>query len=138
MQEVGKARWVLASTVKNYLVCCWAARKARVGTIRVCHGALLHTPAPPATGLVPSAPVARDLLGEATYHDWAGWARLPKPPDPKSSHFSNFFVVWRGRSLGVFYKWADVWRSVAGFPRPMFKGFATLEQAYFAAPPAGC
>jgi len=133
--NVGKARWILATTVKNYLTRCWAVRKASVGSIQVCHGSLLHTPAPPSTGRVLAAPVPTNLLSQATRHDWAGWARKPAFPGTKSGRLSNFFVVWRGRTRGVFYKWSDVWSSVAGFPRAVFKGFATLAEAYRAAAP---
>jgi len=58
-----------------------AARKARVGPIRVCSCICCPYPSacPSTTGHVPAAPIARDLLGEATRHEWPGWVCKPKP-----------------------------------------------------------
>ena len=44
----------------------------------------------------------------------------------------GFFVVLRGRTRGVFYRWCDAFASVAGFPDAKFKGFDSKEGAYAA------
>ena len=42
---------------------------------------------------------------------------------------SNFFVVSRGRDVGVKYRWCDVLSTVAGHPNPAFKGYDNLAVA---------
>ena len=42
---------------------------------------------------------------------------------------SPFYVVWRGREVGVFYKWSDCRARVVGVADAAFKGFATLAEA---------
>lgn len=41
----------------------------------------------------------------------------------------NFYVVWVGRTTGVFCSWSDCEASVKGFGGAKFKGFATREEA---------
>ena len=45
---------------------------------------------------------------------------------------SPFYVIWRGREVGVFYKWSDCKARVAGLADASFQGFATLEEAEYA------
>ena len=56
---------------------------------------------------------------------WGGSVR----PGGGCSGPSPFYVVWRGRVTGVFYKWYHVRRSVAGFDGAVFKGFPSLSAA---------
>lgn len=41
----------------------------------------------------------------------------------------KFYVVWEGRSPGVYDDWADVAPLVENFPGAKFKGFSTQEEA---------
>lgn len=82
---------------------------------------------------------ARPLGGDSR-QQWISW--VPKPsasPSVRPGRRKNFFVVWCGRSVGVFYRWCDAHASVAGYDNAKFKGFDSLEDAelaYSAEPPS--
>ncbi|MCY9861130.1 ribonuclease H family protein [Vibrio coralliirubri] len=41
----------------------------------------------------------------------------------------NHYVVWVGRTTGVFDNWADTQAQISGFSGALFKGFTTLDEA---------
>lgn len=50
---------------------------------------------------------------------------------------SKFYVVWKGRTPGVYTTWKEAEAQVANFPQAKFKSFPTEKEAYeaFAQPP---
>ena len=40
-----------------------------------------------------------------------------------------FYVVWDGRTDGLFYCWRDVKRSIAGLPEARVRGYSSLARA---------
>ena len=44
----------------------------------------------------------------------------------------KFYVVWNGRSKGIFETWDECRRSVEGFPDPKYKSFDNYSQAVYA------
>ena len=38
-------------------------------------------------------------------------------------------IVWRGRAPGLYYRWYDIYKSVAGLKDPTYKGFDPFEEA---------
>ena len=115
-EQCGKAAWLFDKVSKNFLVQCWKAREAGVGQIRVESGVLCRTPpvpVPPRFSVSTIRP-ARPLGGDSR-QPWLSW--VPKPsasPSVRPGRRKNFFVVWCGRSVGVFYRWCDAHASVAG------------------------
>ena len=64
--------------------------------------------------------------------EWLLWVPVKRPafsPDRRGKSSANFFVVPRGRDVGVKYRWCDVLSSVAGHPDPAFKGYDNLAAA---------
>jgi acetyl-CoA synthetase len=62
----------------------------------------------------------KGLLDEAmtASRPWKAWLSMAQPAPrvkTRASGINNFFVVWVGRSTGIFYRWCDVWASVAGY-----------------------
>jgi hypothetical protein len=51
--------------------------------------------------------------------------RLPAPGDPPR----KFYVVRRGRSLGIYYSWTDCSSQVTGFSNAEFKSFKSFAEA---------
>lgn len=41
----------------------------------------------------------------------------------------KFYVVWNGRSIGVYHDWASCEEQVKGYPKATYKSFDSLEQA---------
>ena len=52
-------------------------------------------------------------------HSSRGWRKGP----------CNFFVVFKGRRLGLYYRWCDVRAAVCGYPDARFEGYDTLQEA---------
>ena len=135
LRELGaKARWAFSEATKNFLSAMWKARGALCGTFKPSpHGLLFSPPIPPsrASGV---APAARALTVPADKTAWSRWLESDRPRAQGGSRSkpSNYYVVWRGRKPGVFYKWCDAHASVAGVPDAEFKGFDSLADAYAA------
>ena len=62
---------------------------------------------------------------------WAAW--LPKEPrawnDTRKKGPANFYVVTRGRRPGLYYKWSDCRRAIAGVKGARFQGYQRLTDA---------
>ena len=103
-----------------------------MGKISVADGRLNHTPSELRPLHMPSLPIVK--FTSEFRQDLMAWAPSPSPVarPRQSSRRKNFFVVWRGRICGVFYRWCDTLASVAGFPDPAFKGFDTRQEAELA------
>jgi viroplasmin and RNaseH domain-containing protein len=50
---------------------------------------------------------------------------VPAPGDPPR----KFYVVRRGRSLGIYYSWTDCSSQVTGFSNAEFKSFKSFAEA---------
>ena len=79
-------------------------------------------------------PVAKPFVFHARSRwEWTSW--IPRDPTflaRRQGPPKGFFVVLRGRTRGVFYRWCDTFASVAGFPDAKFKGFDSKVDAYAA------
>lgn len=42
---------------------------------------------------------------------------------------SKYYVVWEGRSPGIYDNWEDAHDQISGFPEARYKSFASLEEA---------
>ena len=85
--------------------------------------------------LVVSVPrlLIQSLPDGVTRQFWKDWVVLSPLFNWKSSKVTkraNFYVVWRGVSVGVFYQWSDCRSAIAGVSDPGLKGFETLSAAY--------
>ena len=134
-EECGKAYFIFDKVSKDYLVCCWRARGARVGIIRVVRHTLVHSPPCSPVSFTYPSPVR--LLSVLDRDQWEPFVRLYRvgsstPVRVKCKKRSNFFVVKRGRVEGIFYRWCDAFAAVAGFPGGSVKGFASLLEAEYA------
>ena len=127
----GKALWIFSSTVKNFISKCWKVRERTVGYIGVSANGLVFDPPGPRRYFLISEP-SSFRLDVSDRHAWAGWipSASDSPVARRGHKAFNFFVVWRGRSRGVFYRWCDVRASVAGFFDARFKGFDSKSEAY--------
>ena len=45
------------------------------------------------------------------------------------SRRKNFFLVWRGRKIGLFYKWSHCYASIRGYKDAKFKEFDSSQEA---------
>ena len=132
-EQCGKAAWVFDKVTKNFLVRCWKDRRSVVGILKASHGVLTRTPVPVKAGQVNQAgQAAQDKTSQASWtgsggdlfpaerrREWQRWSPCATP-DPHvravlRGEPHGFYVVWRGRRRGVFYRWCDVFASVAGF-----------------------
>ena len=140
-EQCGKAAWVFDKVTKNFLVRCWKDRRSVVGILKASHGVLTRTPVPVKAGQVNQAgQAAQDKTSQASWtgsggdlfpaerrREWQRWSPCATP-DPHvravlRGEPHGFYVVWRGRRRGVFYRWCDVFASVAGFSGARCKGF---------------
>ena len=125
---VGKAAWLFDKICKNFLSRCWKARENLVGKITVTEGRLSHFPLEPRTLHDPSPPIVH--FPASCRQDWMAWApSCSLVNSRRASKRKNFYVVWQGRTCGIFYCWCDTFASVAAFPGAQFKGFETLADA---------
>ena len=62
---------------------------------------------------------------------WRDWLQVDerRSSNRRRRGRAAFYVVWRGRETGIFYKWADCMRSVANVAKAKFKGFVTWAEA---------
>ena len=128
VMRCAKAAFLFDKVCKNYFVRCWRARQNLIGKISVRNGALVHEKH--ATRVL-LAPEPKPFVFRAHLSwQWKDW--IPRDPlctareqgPPKA-----FFVVLRGRQVGVFYTWFDAKASVSGFPNAKFKGFDSEARA---------
>ena len=132
------ATWVTDKTAKSYLRACWRLRTALIGELRVENGVLQSDVSTENATSVLRAQNERARgreggLREQVEH-WRPWVRRSGGSTgsrrvARTRHRSAFYVVWRGRQEGLFYKWPDCMRSVANFAGAKFKGFRTLREA---------
>jgi hypothetical protein len=136
MSRCARARWWVDKLVKNYILTCWRLRESVVGKIRIVAGRLVVVQ----TG---SDKRVRELVARQTSHEelqpmhtmhvpLSKWLpltakKLPRPGMAKGR--AVFYVVFRGRETGLFYKWEDCERVMKRFPKPRVKGFKTLDKA---------
>jgi hypothetical protein len=140
VEQFAKACWLFDKVAKNFLVACWRARAASIGSMKVVDKQLVHTPATASAPCSTKAFEPPGVLDEAVTasRPWKAWLSMTQPaPRVKKrvSNINNFFVVWVGRSTGIFYRWCDVWASVAGYRGAKFKGFESVADAYEAFTP---
>ena len=144
-EHCGLAEWLLDKTSKNFVLMLSRLRQALLGSLRICGGRLMVVRG--------KFTVNEVLLQQGSYQAsqvaprlalYSGWV----PPVARSICWAKgvpsrgpfpFYVVWRGRSIGVKYKWSSVRSSVAGLSSAdsAFKGFASLEEASYAFSHAG-
>ena len=99
-----------------------------MGKITVTEGRLSHFPLEPRTLHDPSPPIVH--FPASCRQDWMAWApSCSLVNSRRASKRKNFYVVWQGRTCGIFYRWCDTFASVAAFPGAQFKGFETLADA---------
>ena len=133
-EQCGKAMWLLDKVSKNYLVRIMKARKAIMGSVSVEKGRLVHHPrSGPNTFSDPN--ISGHVLGAKFRGDWLRWAPAAagdalSPSSRRTGPNKPFYVVWVGRQTGVFYRYCDVLRSVAGVKDRKFMGFESLDEAY--------
>ena len=138
-EQCGQALWMHDKAVKNYLLACWRLRESVMGPIRVVGGRLVRSPPEEKSsravlssqGQRPAVKPALDKSQEF----WTPWI----PSTPGLSHVwrrsgkrgrANFYVVFRGRETGIFYKWSDCMRAVAGYEGGgEFRGYERLDAA---------
>ena len=130
-EQCAKAAFLFDKLSKNFLLRCWRARQNIIGKITVSQGQITHER--PALFALRD-PVAKPFVFHAQSRwEWTSWiprdltslAHRQGPP-------KGFFVVLRGRTRGVFYRWCDTFASVAGFLDAKFKGFDSKAAAYAA------
>ncbi|KAH6893877.1 hypothetical protein BKA70DRAFT_1232736 [Coprinopsis sp. MPI-PUGE-AT-0042] len=72
----------------------------------------------------------RELANDPFYRSLLEALRTgPKFPDPETGGAKDAYVVFNGRSLGIFRTWAATKIQVDGFQSSCFKGFSTLRNA---------
>ena len=129
-----RASWLLDKLTKNYLLRCWKARAQIVGKMRL-EGGRLISEVGERLQLLDSRPSTVPYTFRAA--DVRRRKRWQRYMYPTSFHCSssdrkgpwNFYVVTRGRRLGVFYRWLDVKRAMAGLPGALCRGYSTLSEA---------
>jgi hypothetical protein len=132
----GKASWLCDKVSKNYILRCWRLRQARLGVVTIKAGCVVQTPPVRSVGQTCSnLPRVRETLSNAAEYrsQWLEWRPRASAAGqllvPRRSPRKNFYVVWRGRAPGLYYRWYDVRKSVAGFKDPVYKGFDSFEEA---------
>ena len=63
---------------------------------------------------------------------WSPWLNTCRTSHMKQhnpSRRKNFFLVWRGRKIGIFYKWSHCYANIRGYKDAKFKGFDSLQEA---------
>ena len=134
----GRARYFTDKSVKNFLVACWRVRECLVGVQSVVAGHLVAVPSSRSlVELFKSQLELRDLEGAELWTGmrpfWTEWMPEPLAEEklswPKRKGPSAFYAVKRGRTVGLFYKWSDCRRSVAGLVDSVFRGHLSLTEA---------
>ena len=139
-----KLLWALDKIAKNFLLVVWKRRTAIAGTFSIENGALTANP-PDAKHrrwlcnnrsrrpLTPSLNIHSRQLQQF----WSPWLRYFKKCNDRSYEKKcrkNFYRVWCGRRVGLFYKWSDCLESIRGYPSPKFKGFMSWDKAVNSGP----
>ena len=132
----GRVRWLTDKISKNYLVACWRIRQVAMGRPRMVNGQLRHTRARVGNLTVTELleqqseplqpPHARCMRTPLTR-----WLPKPKAQPKTGTHQARvaFYIVFFGRTTGLFYKWTDCLRSIKGYPNASVKGYRTLPAA---------
>ena len=139
-EQAGRARYFTDKSVKNFLVACWRVRECLVGVQTVVAGHVVSAPSSRSQSLedlYASQLECRDLTGTEVWSGtkafWAEWIPKAQPEEqltwPKRKGASAFYAVKRGRTTGLFYKWSDCRRSVAGRLDSVFRGHPSLDAA---------
>ena len=134
-----KACWILDKATKNFLMTCWRIRECTMGRLTVRAGRIVHEPPSPRALRTLNSQRHQDMLPPTIpadrRWDWSRW--LPRPTKTwrrtGKKGPANFYVVYKGRTRGLFYKWADVLPAIAGFAEARFQGFHSLAAATQAA-----
>ena len=142
--KCGIARWKTNQLAKQFLSVCWRIREAAVGKLRIVNGHVVSACSGSGDRLAQllaeqlddvKAPsqTSTNIVPEQWLTRWQ-W-RNPGQCQPKGK--STFYVVFRGRCTGIFYKWTDCMRMIRGFSDPMVRGYTTLAKAEKAMSKAG-
>lgn len=136
IEECGRARWVVDKIVKNYIVACWKIREAAMGRFRVEGGQLLHSYTETGVSVrellaLQDEPLKTpaDRVMRIPPQLWIPRAVKQCPNKKKPSERAAFYIVFRGWTTGLFYKWAESMRALKGHPDPHAKGYRTLTAA---------
>ena len=130
--QCGKAMLILDKLSKSFLVQCWRRRAALIGSFTV-DAAQLRISLPP---LVPSLirphHDPRNAVSQALFlREWSRW--VPRSPSPLSVNRKGkrkgWHVVWKGRKMGLFYRWCDTLNSIVGIPDALHKGYNSESEA---------
>ena len=126
---------------KNFIRIAWRRRTAKIGSLCLQPSnsgrlALVHTPpvsdviAEPYISLPPSEPLRiTDPSLKEFWSPWLNSCRTSHMKQHSPSRRKNFFLVWRGRKTGIFYKWSHCYASIRGYKDAKFKGFDSLQEA---------
>ena len=107
VEQFAKACWLFDKVAKNFLVACWRARAASIGSMKVVDKQLVHTPAAASAPCSTKAFEPPGVLDDAVTasRPWKAWLSMTQSaPRVKKrvSNINNFYVVWVGRSTGIF------------------------------------
>ena len=137
LNQAGKARWYVDKCVKNFLLASWRLRESIVGSMVVAGGVLVVTPSKRSVfDSLDAQEGQQDADMSQVWVDskdfWTEW--IPAPVKvvtswPVRKGPSAFYAVKVGRQTGIFYKWEDCMRSVAGVDDSVFCGRFTLAEA---------
>lgn len=130
-----RVRLQVDKLVKSFLVACWRVREAAIGKLRVVDGRVVVSRKGVATQLARYLADQKSGSGlgnvqapEKEVRRWMSW-----PTRHTLKRVSNskpaFYIVFRGRWTGLYYKWSDCVLAMRGWPDPLVKGFRTLEEA---------
>ena len=139
-QMCGRAACGADKCAKNYLVAIWRLRESVVGVLRVAQGRVVREPASGASAAVLLGKQTQQVTGPRGTLWESNWRRWAPPRARRHWQRSrsqrkgpaNFYVVFQGRTRGVFERWRDCWRSVRGLDEAKFMGFETREDAELA------
>jgi hypothetical protein len=137
--EVGKAKWFVDKNVKNFLVVCWRVRESVLGSLTVQHGQLVSESSKWAVEeVLDSQVVCGDVdvsqVWDGSRKFWSEWMPQVERKGPLFPPYSvkrgpcAFYAVKKGRSTGIFYRWVDCMRSIAGVEDRVFCGRRTLQE----------
>ena len=134
-----KACWILDKATKNFLMTCWRIRECTMGNLTVRSGRIVQEPPTPRALRAFSTQRHQDMppptVPADRRWDWSRW--LPRPNitwrRTGKKGPANFYVVYKGRNRGLYYKWSDVLPAIAGLADARFQGFHSLTDATQAA-----
>ena len=130
LEACGRARLVMTKTAKNYLAAIWKFREATLGKLTVSSGRLqcVKSPATPQELILRQ----RVIISNVARASWSEW--IPPPPWKQDSVCATskraaFYVLYKGKWAGLYYKWSDCVLEMKGTPGALAKGFNTLREA---------